>query len=586
MCCTCRDSRAWPRWKKHMNNPAPSLPTWQDIPGSSARMMTLTFARNCMSSNAYIIHAEYALLVIDPGTHPEQLSAIRTVLQDHLSRSDRPVLILLTHGHHDHASGIAELPVDHPHIHVAADHSSVEPLGRHDSLVTLSYFFDTGSSPVLVDIALFAPQDTATPRTHTCAQGVTLTTGYYTDTPHPVLRQGLALSASEQAYLYQTPGHSEDSLSIQIGEYLFLGDLLFATQPGVAGAIGWDRDKLTRSCLLVERLVQAEGITLCLNGHGPAMPAEKAMHVLRSVHESAKRKEYVTLDPARRDFLKTCAHAMMQHITDLLTILSGRLYTLSFALEQLDDSEQSSRLLASLDVDAIEELLTDFSRRTEQYQQASIQLTLVLKSLTTINKLREIVRHNCLEPFITTALLSRIEHTIDLLTDTIHGLAIEALRDEIDLHALLREVIHDLQAPAHTPQQLEDSLDDPSMFSMLLALRVQQKPLLADMDIHTHFDDGHAWVRVNKTYAYEYMLDILEACATGGVRDLALRTENTPRGVRLELQGACEGRDLAFTPHTTAYLTVTARLFNWEIDFSDRGLALTFIGSGQEGNVV
>ena len=84
-----------------------------------------------------------------------------------------------------------------------------------------------------------------------------------TDLGYPLFVQTASMGGGDALEMIHVPGHSPDSICIRIGEILFIGDLLAAVNPMVAGASGWDRDDYIRSLQEVLWLLDHAPIRMC-----------------------------------------------------------------------------------------------------------------------------------------------------------------------------------------------------------------------------------------------------------------------------------------------------------------------------------
>jgi glyoxylase-like metal-dependent hydrolase (beta-lactamase superfamily II) len=83
---------------------------WQRVPGTTAVDIFPIITRpSIISSNCYIVAGPQAILVIDPGASPEQTQHVSHVVSGALARSQRPVLVFLTHCHQDHSQEAGSL---------------------------------------------------------------------------------------------------------------------------------------------------------------------------------------------------------------------------------------------------------------------------------------------------------------------------------------------------------------------------------------------------------------------------------------------------------------------------------------------
>ena len=94
------------------------------------------------------------------------------------------------------------------------------------------------------------------------------------DGGHLLSYQDLPLGGGDHLEIYHTSGHSPDSICIGIGDLFFIGDILFAPNPGMAGASGWNRDALLSSIAKVLWIIKSREIKTCLSGHGRSIDVE------------------------------------------------------------------------------------------------------------------------------------------------------------------------------------------------------------------------------------------------------------------------------------------------------------------------
>src|SRR5262245_13084825 len=117
--------------------------TWQAVPGAGqATIYPILTKPSVVSSNCYIVDTQRAILVIDPGANPEQTKLINEVVAGALAVRDRPVLVFITHCHHDHSgeAGSLVLPAGTV-VRRFAHHSAAEALDRRDRVLTVAYLY-------------------------------------------------------------------------------------------------------------------------------------------------------------------------------------------------------------------------------------------------------------------------------------------------------------------------------------------------------------------------------------------------------------------------------------------------------------
>lgn len=154
--------------------------------------------------------------IIDPGGAGAQIAAAAE------NMGMTPVAIFLTHGHYDHTGAVPELREKYPDI----------PVYLHDADAAMTKKIDS----LMPDVGETIPY----------GEGDELTVG------------GLTV------HVYHTPGHSQGSVTLEVGNVLFTGDTLFQGSCGRTDLAGGSVDAILAS---LKRLAGFEGDRQVLPGH-------------------------------------------------------------------------------------------------------------------------------------------------------------------------------------------------------------------------------------------------------------------------------------------------------------------------------
>ena len=162
--------------------------------------------------------------------------------------------------------------------------------------------------------------------------------------------------------VWHTPGHSPDSICLRMGSLLFIGDLLFAAAPGIAGICGWDQKALVQSTSSMQEVTAGGGITLVCPGHGRVVSAPDATRMLSAVRTDALAlSDIAELNRDRAEQAAAFAEDCMEQVNELFTIMAGRLYYVSYVMDELGESDMAERMDTLIPGDTIDELLEAFS---------------------------------------------------------------------------------------------------------------------------------------------------------------------------------------------------------------------------------
>ena len=373
---------------------------WQKVSGTaSVQIFPIIPKANCVSSNCFIFSAPDALVVVDPGASGEQTRQISRVLTDALMVSQRPILVFLTHCHQDHSQEAAlELPAG-IEVKRFAHRAGVEAMKHRDRNLTTAYLYPWNPEicTARFDGILFASRAEPEPAVLEWADGRRLE--LHTD---PIAlpdgatlqRQWLSLGAGDRLEIYHTPGHSACSISLRVGSLLMLGDLPFAANPGVCGLDGWNYADLLQTLHKVDWLLETPDMIVCCPGHGYCVSAQSMREKLRLIETEASTLTDVPLmDAERISGLKIYADELLEETAALLTIFSGRLYTVSYYLSLLRRrTARQAGVLQILDIDQIDRILSDFRRFAEAFNTSVIpEWTVVLKGVQVASSLQQVL---------------------------------------------------------------------------------------------------------------------------------------------------------------------------------------------------
>ncbi len=396
-------------------------------------------------SNTYLVATDEFLLAIDPGGEESQALLLAERITAEWRNTQRPLLVLLTHCHRDHSRGLEWLREKLGKAMIVAAHpAGAEALSRGDRFATISYLYNEDAFKTTVDWVLFQE---SSPSPWEGSRSV-VKQERLADDEHALCQRIWMGAGRTPICLYHLPGHSPDSLIIQVGPALFLGDLLFAANPGIAGAAGWDRTALETSVRFVRALIRAGGLHTCYSGHGSALPAQEALPLLDTLEKQVRKLGGIMpMDSPRARFLKRYAIALLQETEVLLTIAAGRLFKLASALETLEENEASKKLLALLDVDRIENLLAGFQQFAQAFLSNQLETLIPLKGLQVMGRLQALFNEQRLQPVMEARLLRRIAYLLCTLSQAVYGLEPMENGTTTDARQVISNLLH--VKPAH-----------------------------------------------------------------------------------------------------------------------------------------
>jgi glyoxylase-like metal-dependent hydrolase (beta-lactamase superfamily II) len=516
---------------------------WQPVPGADgARVYPLIRKIDTISSNSYLIATPDVLLLIDPGGIAEQADQLALVIGECRREQDRPVFVLLTHAHIDHFAGVLTSPAfaSSETAVFAVQELGGEAMERGDTKVTTAEIQGKTYPPMKPDLYLFpraGGTDTGTPVSRAFPNGamVTITYGRAGGLPNARLEFGDGPALD----IWHTPGHSPDSICIRIGGLLFIGDILFAANPGVAGMCGWDQEALIQSLGSMLAVIEGGGITTVCPGHGRMVTAPDAARMLSAVRVDAQALSNIAeLNRERAEQAAAFAEDCMEQVNELFTIMSGRLYYISYVMEELGESGIADRMGDLIPADTIDELLEAFSAFAEEHHRCSRDsIYLALKAGQVIAKLDRAFKKEELMRIIDPTLVERAGRLLSDYIIMFRGFNPPRELSECDLVPVIGAIVTGLSVPSCSDEDLLSSADDDAAFTQILLSRIGTRPLLEDVAFSFDTGDRSLPVSVDRDHFTDLVTYILEDLVGTGSDRIAITIRREDRSARVAITG-------------------------------------------------
>jgi hypothetical protein len=351
-------------------------------------------------------------------------------------------------------------------------------------------------------------------------------------------RQWLALGDGNRLEIYHTPGHSPCSISLRVGSLLILGDLPFAANPGVCGLDGWNHADLLQTLHKVDWLLETLVITVCCLGHGYCVSAQSMREKLRLMEgEASNLTDVPLLDAERISALKIYVDELLEETAALLTIFSGRLYTVSYYLSLLEEDSAASRVLASLDIDQIDRILSDFRRIAEAFSASLVpEWTVVLKGVQVARALQQVLSAEHVQQLLDVSLVDRAQRRLEDFLSVVRGLQFLQTEQPGAINELIAQLLKRAkEATAMQSTDLMEALDDDQSFLQALTRRLAAHSPLRDIE----FEFAPAMQETNANIGAERLADILTSLMEGmvgmGVKQVSIATRVVSADVEIRL---------------------------------------------------
>ncbi|MBN1662936.1 MAG: MBL fold metallo-hydrolase [Deltaproteobacteria bacterium] len=460
--------------------------SWQPLPGTrQAEIYPYTRKPDLLSSNSCLIRTPEQIVLIDAGALFAQTVDLCRIIKESLQERPRPVLIYLTHCHIDHVLHVDTYRqiLTEAFVRVAIQEDGAHYLAEGNQQKTIAELYGIPFPPIQSNIHLLTAQDRENGgyRHIHLEPGVLLTLqmeAVPTDMERPFLRQTISIGGGDNLEVYPATGHSRDSVCILIGEILFIGDLLAAVNPMLAGISDWNRDDLIHTLKQVLWLLENKPIRFCFPGHGGIFPVDKTKELLQRMLGKISRMGAVTEMNKDRLFQVTdFALELIDEAEEVFSSIAGRLLYVAYQLEQLEEDDAAEHCRTAMNMDQIDACLFEFRTLCVCLDAGEIlRVEFAFGVLRVVEKIKTLFDPRPLSAILPQSMINR---GTSLLLDFI-GIAngYRNLEEFIpaDLNALLEDVIQAWQSNPHIDTSIVDFADDNEKYLAALVARIGYRP--------------------------------------------------------------------------------------------------------------
>jgi glyoxylase-like metal-dependent hydrolase (beta-lactamase superfamily II) len=497
-----------------------------------------------MSSNSYIISGVDQIALIDPGGLEDQIDHLEGVVAGLQEELLRPVVVYLTHVHMDHW---VQLKQGRKRKNLGEAALAVHALGAdaletQDARVTLSGLLGRSMIKVPVDLKLLSSRDVGLGKeTH-------LPLGKWTydyavrsrKICEEVELQSIVVPIGKGDHLeiYHTPGHSPDSICMQIGSILVVGDLFFAPNPGMAGAYGWSQKDLVQSILKVLWILENENIQVCCSGHGrpiDALTARKTLEVMYNDASSLQGLEEITPEWAKR----TAAYAsdLMAEMERISTIIAGRLAFIAHVLGELEEAAEAEEMESLIDPQLLDNLFEDFHGFSTALREGKkLDLEFVHKAGQTVGKLEKLFERKLLGSIMDQSLLRRASRLINDYSMTYRGFRPPYYVSYEDVNRIIGKIMKEMMRSPYDEEAIlmAESVED---YLMALKTRIAHVNLFENASLAFEPDPQRPFARMDKERFSDALIDIFERFIGVGAKEMKVTTSLNDDWVLVRVEG-------------------------------------------------
>ncbi len=281
-------------------------------------------------------------------------------------------------------------------------------------------------------------------------------------------------------------------------------------------------------------------------GHGYCVSAQSMREKLRLMEAEASNLTDVPLmDAERISGLKIYVDELLEETAALLTIFSGRLYTVSYCLSVLEEEDgAASRTLETLDIDQIDRILSDFRRIAEAFNTSAMpEWTVVLKGVQVARSLQSVLSAEHVRQLLDFSLVDRAQRRLEDFLNLVRGLQFLQTEQPGAVNEIIAELVKRTKETTMIESaDLMEAVDDDQSFLEALTRRWAAYSPLRDIE----FEFAPAEQATNANIGAERLDDILtnlmEGMAGMGVKHISIATDVASGQVEIRLS-SCERMD-------------------------------------------
>ena len=361
-------------------------------------------------------------------------------------------------------------------------------------------------------------------------------------------RQVVVSGPQDRIEVYHLPGHSKDSICIRVGGLLFIGDLLFAASPGIAGLRGWSQQELLASLHKVHWILEHEDIRICCPGHGRLISSTTAEAIFATMEkETYFLTEIQEINPEWAKQTARYANDLMNRVAETFTIIAGRCYRAAHILEELEETGVAENLSGLLCLDAIDSILADFHRFNEDYRagkQRDVHLALKAGQITA--KLEAVYRTGQLDLVIDPHLVKRAERLLSDYMTLFRGFRPMIEREEFDLDTLVGHCIGTLVSPPCSDEDLISLADDETLYRQALVKRLVYVPVFEEDPVSFDPSEYPFGVVADRERLTDLIIGILEELAGIGGKKITVTDKKETNCGFVTIDAEFSGEEINF----------------------------------------
>ena len=506
--------------------------TWSAVPGTdNVEIYPIVRKPSVLCSNTYIIKAPELFIVIDPGTDPEQIEHGRQVISEKRQGRPIPVFLFLTHCHIDHFLAVNLLMDQTFNGQFICHPLAADAIEAKDENLTLANMNGSALPMCKVRDRFFQDEDhpvSTEDRPLPVESGIMeLDDGQVV--PFNIVRVG----GNDRIEIFQTPGHSPDSITYVVGRFMYTGDLHVATTPGIAGKNGWDNRALVSSIRAMIEVGRRREIAHILPGHGKVIDFEKATHIfLKEADEAVHLNSLALFDRERSLYLSEYATVLLEETSSIFSIIAARLLKVSYYLDMLGEHDHAQSIPNIIDTDMLDHMVDEFHTYILELKGAR-GAPVISKAVQFSRKVNQIFEPEKISHLFDPCFLRRIKSLLSDFVNVVYGIRFRDQETDFDLNTAVEETLESLKKNPAESDRIFETLDDDREFIDELARRIAYTPLFSGTRFSFSRTEEELNITADRLMFQDLLNALLEQFAIGEIDAIDLATGRDEDGAAI-----------------------------------------------------
>lgn len=527
--------------------PDPFIPppyTWTPVPGTdNVEIYHIVRKPSVLCSNTYIIKAPELFIVIDPGTDPEQIEHGRQVVLEKRQGKAIPVFLFLTHCHIDHFLAVNLLMDQTFNGQFICHPLAADAIETKDENLTLANMNGSVLPICKVRDCFFHDKDHPIPAEES---PLTVESGIVELDDGQVIPCNIVpLGGNDRIEIFQTPGHSPDSITYVVGRFMYTGDLHVATTPGIAGKNGWDNMALVSSIRAMIDVGRKREIAHILPGHGKVIDFEKATNIfLKEADEALHLTSLALFDRERSLYLSEYAIVLLEETSSIFSIIAARLLKVSYYLDMLGEHDRAQSIPRIIDTDMLDRTVDEFHTYIRELKGAR-GAPVISKAVQFSRKVNRIFEPEKISHLFDPCFLRRIKSLLADFVNVVYGIRFRDQETTFGLNTAVQEALASLKKDPAESERIFETLDDDREFIDELTRRIAYTPLFSGTRFTFSRSEEELDVTADRLMFQDMLNALLEQLAIADIDHISLETGRGETGAAA-LSVTCGGNAKPF----------------------------------------